>query len=175
MKYFLIKTDTLYTDIPDIKNWFTVFDKRDIDNETSYKIPNRLLLQILPNKKTIFTDVLSFPYFMVTEKLKDVIKMYEPTTIFKEIILLDSKNGLSKAYYLPILNKVDCLSEKSELTLDKSSIINAVLDLEKVKDNCIFKISSVKDSFYVIRLDMAESFLRRGAKGIGLTDVECVN
>ena len=39
-----------------------------------------------PNPDTVFTDVLSFPFFLVTQLGKDVICLYEPKTIFKELV-----------------------------------------------------------------------------------------
>ena len=48
--------------------------------------------------------------------VRDVIKMYEPTTQFKEIILLDRKNATSEIYYIPLLEHCDCLAPESELS-----------------------------------------------------------
>ena len=90
------------------------------------------------------------------------------------MVLLDYSRGISKLYYLPILQEIECLSEKSELMPNRYGIVKAVLDLNKVGEHSIFKIGGVFDDYYVVRLDVAESFLRREAVGISLTEVACV-
>ncbi len=174
MKYFLIKADPIYATAPDIRNWFGVFEKRDVHVERHQKMKDRFVLKIEPGKNTVFTDLISMPVLMVTEKLRDVIRLYERTTPFKEVVLLDYSRGISKLYYLPILQEIECLSEKSERMPNCYGIVKAVLDLNKVGEHSIFKIGGVFDDYYVVRLDVAESFLRRGAVGISLTEVACV-
>ncbi|MFR4350210.1 MAG: hypothetical protein ACLT3H_00910 [Roseburia sp.] len=174
MKYFLIKTDPIYATAPDIRNWLGVFEKRDVHLDRHHKIKDRFLLKIEPGKNTVFTDLISMPVLMVTEKLRDVIRMYEPTTPFKEVVLLDYSRGISKLYYLPILQEPACLSEMSELTPNRYGIVKAVLDLNKVGEHSIFKIGGIFDDYYVVRLDVAESFLRREAVGISLTEAAFV-
>ena len=174
MKYFLIKADTGYLTAPNIINWFGILEKKYINKELHHKIKDRLILTISPNENTIFTDLVTSPTFMVTDKLKEVLKLYDPTMIFKEIILLDYKNGASQLYHLPILDKLECVSEKSLLLPNRHGIEKIVLDLEKVGNHPLFMIKGGINDCYIIRLDMAESFLRRGAKGISLVDVECI-
>ncbi len=101
--------------------------------------------------------------------------MYEPKTVFKEIVLLDSKNAKTCTYHLPILPHIDCLSPSSELTIDRSTILSPVIDTRKVGDQSIFYLSGVKNLYTVARLDIIESFLRRGLKGIGLSEMKVIN
>ncbi|MGL5085558.1 MAG: hypothetical protein ACRC68_07540, partial [Clostridium sp.] len=89
-----------------------------------------------------------------------------------QMVLLDAENGKSELYYLPALDRVDCLLEESKLNLDRSIIEKAVLDYEKIKDLSIFQIDNINSFYTVVRLDILESFLRRGAKGITIIPVE---
>ena len=86
MKYFLLKTDPQFHNIPKIRDWFEKVDRRNIRMGESYKIENRQLFFVENDPQIVFPDVLSFPFFMVTEVLRDVILAYEPRTIFKEIV-----------------------------------------------------------------------------------------
>ena len=83
MKYFLLHTDPQYTTAPDLLDWRDKIDPRYIRKGRSYRLPQRELLLIRENPDTVFTDVLSFPFFLVTQLGKDVICLYEPKTIFK--------------------------------------------------------------------------------------------
>lgn len=46
------------------------------------------------------------------------------------------------------------------------------LDVEKTRGKSIFYIASVGNLYTVARLDIVESFLRRGALALGLTEVK---
>lgn len=100
--------------------------------------------------------------------VRDVIKMYEPTTRFREIILLDRQNATSEIYYLPLLEHCDCLAPESELSRGRDTLLTAVLDPEKIEDRSIFYLGGVSKLYVVARLDFVESLFRRKARGIGL-------
>ena len=119
MKYFLIRTNPQFSTAPEIIDWFKQVDRRKIRLGQSFEIENRQLFFVKESPDTVFVDVLSFPFFMVTEILKDIILMYEPRTIFKEIVLLDQKHAKTCTYYLPILEYIDCLDAASKLTRDR--------------------------------------------------------
>lgn len=169
MRYFLIHTDDQFTTAPNILNWYEKINKHWIKIGDSFRLPQRELLMIESNPATVFTDILSFPFFLVTKKVRKVMEMYAPTTVYKDIVLLDSVNKLVEVYYLPILEHVSCLAKESVLSPDRSIIKSAVIDTSKVGDRSIFFIDDVRNTYVVARLDIVESFLRRGARGIGLT------
>ena len=171
MKYFLIRTNPHFSTAPEIIDWFRKIDRRKIRLGQSFEIENRQLFFIKENPNTVFVDILSFPFFMVTEVLKDIILMYEPRTIFKEIVLLDQKYAKTCTYYLPILEYIDCIDAASKLTMDRSTILETVIALDKVDDHSIFYMDGVSNLYTVARLDIVESFLRRGAIGIDLLPV----
>ena len=173
MKYFLIKMDQKFDTAPEIRDWFDKIKHEDICAERSHNIEKRQLLFIESNPNTVFPDILSFPFFLVSETVRNVIYSYDPNTIFKELILLDSKYAKTHIYYLPILRERDCLSDSSILTRDKSSVLHAVIDAEKVGDNAIFSLATLSDLNVAVRLDFVESILRRGVKGVFLEEI-CV-
>ena len=77
-----------------------------------------------------------------------VFDMYEPYIPYKEIILLDQKFQRMEVYYLPILEEVDCLHEKSEYNLDPETsgnglstmLVNTVVSLSWIINNCLYGI-----------------------------------
>lgn len=174
IRHFFIHTNPEYINSPDIINWFDLIDKKNISLENAHKLPNRELLYVKSNPNLIFTDVISFPFFIVSTKVKNVIKLYEPTVLFKQLVLLDAENEQCSLYHLPILPQVECLSEKSILTLDRSKIIKAAIDHRLLPDTSIFKLAGVKDEYIVARLDIVESMLRRQVEGVGLTPIEII-
>lgn len=172
MKYFFISLDKLYTDAPAIENWSDIIDIRNIEMEKSHILSDRISLPIRSNLHTTFTDIISFPFLLVTEEFQKMIKLYEPLTPFKEVILLDGKNKLSELYYMPILERIDCLTADSVYNLDKSVIKRGVIDPAKTKDKAIFWLDGVNGTYTVVRLDLIESVLRRAGRGIALKELE---
>lgn len=71
-----------------------------------------------------------------------------------------------------IFQEIECLSEKSELNLNKTVVKKIILDKEKIKNKKIFKIKESLKTLVVIRLDVAESLLRREFKGMCLERLE---
>lgn len=172
MRFFILKTDKQFDTAPNILNWYPVVDTRFIRRGSSHRLPKRELLYIRSNPNTVFTDVIHRPFFLGTSVVRDVIKMYEPVTPFKELVLLDRENALTEVYYLPILEHCDCLAPQSELNMDRSVIKRAVIDMDAVGDKSIFYIDRVSSLYVVARLDLVESLLRRSVRGMGLEPVD---
>ena len=86
----------------------------------------------------------------------------------------DDKNVKKEVYYLPVLPQITCLAEGSKWNLDKSVLWKGILDLDAVERFSIFQISDLQRQYTVIRLDILESLLKRGARGIHITQMETV-
>jgi hypothetical protein len=66
------------------------------------------------------------------------------------------------------------MSEESRLIKDKSMFTRAVLDRSKIQGRNIFLIEGFESVAPVIGLDLAESILRREARGVCLKQVELI-
>lgn len=172
MRYFLLKTDPMYSSAPKIMDWYNKVNPKHIHKGASYPIPKRQIIHVESNLNTFFTDIVSSPLFLVSQIVRDTIKMYEPQIIFKEIVLLDRENKLTQLYFLPVFEELRCLANESELSLDRSIIKKAVLQEKAIAGNHIFRIEDVSSTYIVADMDFVESVLRRGAKGISLTELE---
>lgn len=171
MRYFRIEADRKYTTLPQIINWYQQIDNRDLNKEGYDKIPKRTLLFIQPNKNTIFLDVVSSPFFLISEMVKDCVALYEPNLSYKEMILLDQKNSRTQSYFHPMLRELDCLSNNAVFNLDHSELKTIELDEEKIEDKAIFRLAGVSKWYVIVRLDLLESLLRRGAVGLSIQEV----
>ena len=172
MKYFLVSTETENTQLPYITDWFHKINPRDITPERAGNIPEATLLSMESRTETIFPDILSTPGFLVSTMVCDVLKLYDPYFQYRRMLAIDKQARRKKLYFLPILPVCDCLLPESELNQDKSKIIRGVLDLEKTQRRPIVKLGGLTSTHMAFRLDVVESMLRRGAKGIKLTELE---
>lgn len=175
MRYYWIKEDKNYTPAPQIKNWFGAFDIRKLKPGYYKEIPKRMLFYIERNPNTIFTDILVFPFFLVSEKIKDCLQLFEPNLEFKEFILLDRSNRKAQEYFLPQLSELSCLTKNSQFNLDHSKLNYIELNPEEIKEKAIFTLAEVKSRYVIARLDVIESMLRRNAKGLCIEEVDVKN
>lgn len=174
MNYFLLESDPLYTDAPTLRDWSGKIDRSCIMPGKSHQIPARMILDIFPNPHMVFTDIIDFPFLLLSKTCMDVIKFYEPQVISKQIILLDAENRQKQTYYLPILPHLDCLAEESILSPDRSELKEGILDAGRIGRDGIFYIAGLSPFYTVVRLDVLESMLKRGTRGIKVTPMKAV-
>lgn len=174
MRYFLIKEDPKITQRPFILSLHEKLDIRLIHPETAHKLPDRELAFIRSHPETVFTDIISSPLFLISEKIKKTVNMYEPRIPMKELVLLDKVNGKAERYFLPIFEEIDCLGEGSIFNLDHSELRKIVLEQSKIGEHSIFRIAGVGKQYIVGNLDIVESILKRGCMGIWLEPLEYI-
>ena len=175
MKFFILGTDEVFSNYPKLKSWFGKVDDRKFNLHDAYKIPKRQLLPIDESENTVFTSIVERPFPMISAEVKDVFDMYDPHIIYKEVVLLDSKNEKAGIYYIPILQEVNCLDEGSEFNLNKSLLKRGIIDYGRTEGKAIFRLGGVGHYYMVGRLDLVESVLKRNVKGIGLKELEVKN
>ena len=75
MKYYLIRESDQIKNTPHIINWMKKIDKRNITWGRYNKIPRVTTLYVEDNNFTVFPDVLSRPFFLITDKLHDILEL----------------------------------------------------------------------------------------------------
>lgn len=172
MKYFEIEDTPELKYAPRIHGWYGKFDVRDIKLEFYPKLPKSQLFIIEPSKDTIFTDIILYPFLMITPKIMDVISMYKELCFYRDIILIDQINKKSQLYFLPVFN------ETKELKIVEKNYVEKVCEasvqgLQRVNvASHIFWINDSLKRHTIISLDLAESLLRREVFGLGIKEVE---
>ena len=175
MDYFLLKQDEEYTNAPMLMDVFKNIDVRNINLLNAHKIDDIVILNVKCNDETEFLDILDRNLFLISKEMKKIIKKYDSEILFKTIPLIDLPHERQENYYMPIFEEVECLSEKSELNLNKTVVKKIILNKEKIRNKKIFKIKESSKTLVVIRLDVAESLLRREFKGMCLERLEIDN
>lgn len=172
MDYFLLKQDERYTYVPELLNLYKNINKADINLTNANKIDDTIIFYIKSDPNTEFLDVLNRQLFLVSQGMKNLLEKYNANIIFKMLPLIDFDNLKQEIYYLPIFEEIEALSEEAELNLDKTVVKKLILNKEKIQGKKIFKIKESAKNLIIIRLDVAESILRRDFKGILLERVE---
>ncbi len=171
MRYFILHQDQGYTNIPSPVKWFQKLGPGDA-MKSIQKFPDREIFMMETGEDPLFIDIMTEPVIMVTKKVKKCLQLYEPNIPFKEIVLLDRKKRITQNYFVPKFVELDCLTDRSEYTNWNYDLKYAELDRKKIADKAIFTVNGPEKRNIIIRLDAAESLLRRGAKGFMLKETD---
>jgi len=172
MKYFKITVDKHYMP-PMPTGWYGILDKKTLEKKKSYQMPKHMLFYVEDHMQMVFTDVITFPCFMVSKMVRNVIEKYDRSARFARVVLYDKKRKDSMAYYIPFLNGIvlDSVGNAQNDT-GEESVLNEKTLIEKViEGRAIAELKMPKGMCIVMRMDLAESILRRDAVGIGLEEI----
>ncbi len=104
--------------------------------------------------------------------MKDIIKVYNKNLEFKATTLTDVVKQSQEVYWFFEPPIAECLGVKTEYLKDNLTIKTPVIDVGKTEDLSFFQIKKGIQRINVIRLDLAESILRRGLYGFSLIELE---
>jgi hypothetical protein len=172
MDYFLLKQDERYTNTPRIIDLFKKMDVRNINLLNAHKIEDIMIFKVNTSDRSEFLDILDNQLFLISKPMKEIIEKYDSGILFKTLALIDQLHNKQENYYLPIVEELDALSDNAELNLNKTVVKKLILNKEKINGKKIFKIRESSKPLIVVRLDVAESLLRRNFKGMKLERVE---
>ena len=171
MKYFLIETDEKNR-IPYSINKNHVIDVRILTKKDFDRLPMWNMVEMDFPREGFFPDMICTPFLLSSETYLKTVMKYNPENIFKGIKLWNKESGINATYMLTILEEPDCLSDKTQFNSVGNRILNLVLDKEKVFSKAVFRFKKYDKNGMIGRMDFVESILRRGIKGIKLTEIE---
>ena len=171
MKYFLIETDEKNR-IPYNINKNHAIDIRMLTREDFDGLPTWNIVEMEFPSEGFFPDMICSPFLLLSEIYMKAIKMYQTNILFKGIKLWNKESGINATYMLTILDEEECMSDKTQFNSVGNRILNLVLDKEKVASKAVFRFKECDKNGIIGRMDFVESLLRRGVKGIKLTEIE---
>lgn len=124
------------------------------------------------DKNTEYSDIISSPLYMISNKLKFSIKDYYVDFITLGVQMFDQHNN-AFLYWMPALEEVNCVSDKSVFNPD-NTIRELVLDYSKISTKKIFTIAKIHEPYIIINLNLAEKILRSDFYGILLKKVRVI-
>lgn len=172
MEYFIISQDIAIPDPVQPVGILKVIDRDLIKPENIQKMDELAVqFEIKENSRAVYVDFIESPVPLVSDRLKEILSRYEERIFFKPVLLADIRNTRQDVYWLLVPDSIECLSDKSEFNKN-GTIKNLVLDERKVRFRKVFKVKGILENLIIIRLDVAESLLRREFTGIKLKKAE---
>jgi hypothetical protein len=171
MKYFLISQDRRYNRTPELLGLFHILDKRDINRRDAHRIPDGMIVYARFREEYDFPDILDGDMLLVSDAAGRVLSFYREDIPFKDVVLIGEKRDFQISYRLPVFEDVDCLHPDSVYGSYKT-LEEPVLDRKKITGKSIFRIEGMDRPNTAVRLDVAESLLRRGLRGFVFTEAK---
>ncbi|MBU2703400.1 hypothetical protein Ga0466249_004545 [Sporomusaceae bacterium BoRhaA] len=172
MEYFRLRQDKDYLNAPIILDVIKQIQRRYVTPEDADKIAEITVFKLANHDKLDSLDLLDRQLFLLSRLLKDTVKLYVPKLVCKKVLLLNSAKKVQLLYYLPIFPGVDCISDQSIMTPDKSVVKKLVLKRAEIPKQAVFKVRHSHETIIIARLDAAESMMRRRFRGIKMHRVE---
>ena len=130
----------------------------------------KLLINVKSNPLHEYPDYMEIsgnfkvPVMLISNELKQMLSKYQRNIVFQTALLVERERGHQEVFQMMDVPEVDCLTEDVERDLG-GNVKELVLDEEKIGVNRIFRVTGCNKRL-VVRLDVAESMLRRDASGI---------
>jgi len=139
-----------------------------------YKKASELVVGYFENGPDVeICDVLETPTFLISDEVKRLFHLYEPSMEFKgiQVFSIYPEDNTSPLYWWPYIESIDCLSEKTS-KYENGMLKEMILKPESIINKHIFRVYGLLETRVIISLPVAESLLRRGLIGIGLEPVK---
>jgi len=127
-------------------------------------IPTTLPLYVSEAGDVEYPDYIESPLMLVSEILKKIMGKYQKDVIFKTVVLIEKGKNRQELYYLTSAPKIDCASDETVYDA-RGDVKELVLDREKIGHARIFCADGYERQL-LVRLDAAESILRRDPDGV---------
>lgn len=164
MDYFWIRQDKRYRHIPAIQEFYSTFKRKDFVEENAIRIPEKNVVFTNSPVALDYVDILDEQMFAVSQPVRDIFRMYEPSMEFKDFCLLNNTLNDYKRYFTPVLVSIPCVKDYFKNI--------PVLIKERVIESSILRVQDAKEEMVIIRLDVAESLLRRGIRKYELYQIK---
>lgn len=134
------------------------------------KLDDTIVMHIDSQTEEPYPDVITRPVYLISNGVRLLLGKYDRSIIFKAVPLIDRRTGEQQLYWGFGLDEIECLSDQT--VYDKGyQIQEIVLDETKIGNKAVFKLGGALGKYLIVRLDVAESLLRRPFYGIDLTPV----
>lgn len=171
MDFFVISQDERISVAVKPINVSKVISQEMLDINKAKKMGRLFLqLQIKDKEYNEYIDFIESP-MLASDKLKTLFEKYDTGVYYIPVMLADMKRQRQDVYWLLVPHEKDCLSQKAEFNKD-GSIKKLIINEKKAAGFKIFKIKGVLENYLIIRLDVAESILRRDFTGITLKKLD---
>jgi hypothetical protein len=168
MDYFILSCGE-YINPPRSSELDKLAPGRVLSKEEAGKLDDMNVIKVKLETGERYADIYIRPIYLINDEMKTLFYKYDNSLVFKAVRLIDD-SGRQTLYWIMGLDAVECLSDKAEFT-PRRTLRHLVLDQDKIGKKPIFTVAGLLEKYIIVRLDVAESLLRREFYGIELKKI----
>lgn len=164
MNYFIMKTDRRLRRLPQVEMPREQSGVGEMKTSIAYVREDG-------GMSIEYADYLERPVLLIADKFQKILQKYQPDLGMQQVILVEKQTGKQTPYCMMSPRKIVCADQEASQYDSKGNVRNFVLDPKKAADETIFLAEDYGGQM-IVRLDVAESILRRDANGIWFEPVK---
>jgi len=171
MIYFAMRQDKRILDSPEL-----ILTGQEVEELQQFPTPESLVVSKIIYvkrklmKKIDYLDLIETPVLLISEKLKSLMMKYQKNIWMRTVVLIDEQTGYQRIYYAIYPPRIPCTSKQSVFNYHQQ-VKAFILAEDKVGYNRIF-VPKGLERHLIVRLDVAESILRRKSNGIIFEEIK---
>lgn len=166
MRYFIVKREDAYK--PQIVLPYRIEEQINIACGNVDMIEKLTIWKTKESSGTFYSDILTEPALLLSNRAKDILQIYDVKTEFKQIILFSQEQETIMQYYLPLLHEISGKQkEKKQIEIKRK-------DAAVFRKAPIVKVKIKKNQYFLANMEIIESFLKKRLSGVDITAVDVV-
>jgi hypothetical protein len=167
MEYFILTQDSRINGPRLPKELIDLVPRKITTTQKDKQVTEPLAFSLYDSQDWEYSAIIDRPVYLVNTGVKNILEKYDRNIKSTPVMFNDVEKMKQHLYWLTEIRAVDCVAEESVFNPDRT-IRKLVLDKKKIRDIPVFRIGNILEEYVVVRLDVAESLLRREFYGIGL-------
>ncbi|WP_110955868.1 hypothetical protein [Anaerosinus massiliensis] len=170
MQYFLFHSGAYARTLETEQLPEAVLTQKLLTKNQALELEDTYVILVDSQTEEPYPDIISRPAYLISNGVRMILGKYDRSLVFKAVPIIEQETGAQYLYWMMGVDEIDCLSDQT--VYDKGGQIKEiVLDETKIGSKTIFKVRTRLGKYLIVRLDAAESLLRRPFYGISLTPV----
>lgn len=171
MRFFTMEQDKSLPDLIRFRDFDICGPRHIFYKEDRENIDDSAMMYLTEDSGETAPDFIQSPVYLVSDKVKKVLDMYEDDMVFKTVTIASKERETIMVYHHLLLDRLDMISGQTEF-YSNGSVKRLVLDPEKIGDHKVFLLNDKRFPNPLVSLEAVESLLRRNVTGIIWKEVE---
>ncbi len=171
MRFFTMEQDKSLQDVIRFRDFDICGPRHIFYKEDATEINDSNMMYLTPDSGEAAPDFIQSPVYLVSDKVKKVLDMYEDEMVFKTVTIASKERETIMVYHHLLLDRMDMFSSQTEF-YSNGSVKKLVLDSKKIGEHKVFLLNDKRFPNPFVSLEVVESLLRRGVIGIVWKEVE---
>lgn len=171
MRFFTMEQDKTLPDMIRFRDFDICGPRHIFYKEDAQDIDESTMMYLTKDSGEAAPDFIQSPVFLVSDKVKKVLDLYEDDMVFKTVTVADKERETIRVYHHLLLEQLEVFSDRTEF-YSNGSVRRLVLDPKKIGEHKVFLLNDKRFPNPFISLEVVESLLRRNVMGIVFKETE---